>query len=214
MFLVSTPWLFFSGMDIGHKTDCDVKIFFFTTISLYNTNWGTAGKVLSTIALLWGSRYFLFVLLGLYSNELPSAGFQVPALPYPVVKKFEELTTYYLSNLELVTSIQTWHLLAVALVLGVLAIVSIERTIAINNIDLSSGYITAAGQLIPMIAGIYALLASVVRAHKGMLEMLLLAMLYAIAMALYLPVKLSIGASNVLRSFLVQRRTGQYTVEA
>lgn len=216
MFLVSTPWLFFSGMGIGHKANCDVQIYLFTTISLYDTNLSTAGKVLSVVAFLSGSGYIIFVLLGLYNNELPSAGFPVPALPYLPIKKIVESTTYRLPNLKCTTSIkkQTWHLLVVAFAMGALSIFSIERTIAINNIDLSSGHITAAGQLIPMIAGIYAFLASVVRADTGILEMFLLALLYIVAMALYKPVKLSISASKGLWKFLGKKWPGQYATEA
>ncbi|KAI9861364.1 MAG: hypothetical protein M1813_005261 [Trichoglossum hirsutum] len=134
MITAAQPWLYFKGLDTGHKPGCIVKVFFFTGINVYNHVWRTFWKVGSVIECLMGISFFIggvtVMIVGLFSQgDESDQDNDAAKIAQKLVLTFGQLIT------------------------GVITIVQVEMTIKVNRIDLSSATLLSSGQLIPLLIG-------------------------------------------------------------
>lgn len=132
--IATQPWLYFIGVNSGSRAGCDVRIFFFGSISVYG-KWRTFGKVFSVLGCLCG-----FGALAAAVNIL-LAGTVPPDLNDD--NDHRNTAVYILSFIQLVT--------------GTISILMVEMTIRINNVDMGSISLLDSGQLIPTLIGIFTL---------------------------------------------------------
>ncbi|KAH0543557.1 hypothetical protein FGG08_002118 [Glutinoglossum americanum] len=134
MITAAQPWLYFKGLDTGHKHGCVVKVFFFTGINVYNHVWRTFWKVGSVVECLLGVTFFftgiVVIIVGLFSVDESSE---------PESGAAKIASKLFLTFGQLVT--------------GIITIVQVEMTIRVNSIDLSSVDLMSSGQLIPFLIG-------------------------------------------------------------
>jgi hypothetical protein len=147
MIIFAECWVWFKGVDIGHRDGCIVKIYFlFFKVNVENKTWRTMFKIESIVACVVGAGVLLYGLFLLYSGwfgEKVDDGGTTKA-------KNEKATIYTLNGM----------LMAFQLVTGALAILQIEMTLKINDIDIQGAPLTSSGQLIPFVAGIFTLAAT------------------------------------------------------
>jgi hypothetical protein len=145
MITVAECWVWFKGVDIGHREGCTVKIFVvFLKVNVYNTTLRTIFKVKSVLANIIGA---IFV-IRLVCKWLGS-----------VVRFRIEGTEGGSSKPKAYGYMLEAGLTVFQLIFGVFAILQIELTIKINNISVSAP-ITSSGQLIPLVAGVFTLAAT------------------------------------------------------
>ncbi|KAH0551417.1 hypothetical protein GP486_007368 [Trichoglossum hirsutum] len=134
MITAAQPWLYFKGLDTGHKSGCTVKVFFFTGINVYNHVWRTFWKVGSIVECLMGLSFFIagviVMIAGLFnSGDDSERDGDASKIAQRMVLTFGQLIT------------------------GVITIVQVEMTIKVNHIDLSQSTLISSGQLIPFLIG-------------------------------------------------------------
>ncbi|KAI9773182.1 MAG: hypothetical protein M1840_008303 [Geoglossum simile] len=147
MITAAQPWLYFKGLDQGHKDGCVVKVFFFTGINVYNHVWRTLWKIGSVIECLVG---FSFLLAGI--GTILWGFFGV---------KNEAGSRENESHGDLASIFTKASLTFGQLVLGTITIVQVEMTIKVNKINLSSNGsgLLSSGQFIPFLIGLLTIVA-------------------------------------------------------
>jgi hypothetical protein len=142
MITAAQPWLYFKGLDDGHKPGCVVKVFFFTGINVYNHVWRTFWKIGSVIECLAGFTFFLAGIGIIFWGLLGVKG--------------EGGSRENESSHDWAAVFAKASLTFGQLVLGTITIVQVEMTIKVNKIDLSSGGggLLASGQFIPFLIGL------------------------------------------------------------
>ncbi|KAH0551611.1 hypothetical protein GP486_007172 [Trichoglossum hirsutum] len=155
MITAAQPWLYFKGLDIGHKPNCVVKVFFFTGINVYNHVWRTIWKVGSGFECLTG--FYFFVLGGaIIVRELFGQG-ERSGLD-------NDISTWTAGRKVLMTFAQ--------LITGITSIVQVEMTIRVNRIEFSSTTLLSSGQLIPLLIGCLTVVAACGHGPKSLVKWL------------------------------------------
>jgi hypothetical protein len=151
IYLLALPWLFWKGIDISRKQGCDLKVFFFGTVHLYDKVWRFMEKIFSILGAVVGVLIIVSLAIEIRKYARGTVG------------------SWYLTH-----GGHTHYVRSIFLALssGILAIVFVEKTITLNDIDMSAGPITAAGQLIPLIIGSYVLFVTVMSILKKGLRLL------------------------------------------
>ncbi|KAI9778730.1 MAG: hypothetical protein M1839_007961 [Geoglossum umbratile] len=141
MITSAQPWLYFRGLDNGHKTGCVVKVFFFTGINVYNHVWRTFWKIGSVIECLVGFSFFLggigVILWGFFGVK-GDGGSRENESPGDLASIFTKAS-----------------LTLGQLVLGAITITQVEMTIKVNKINLPirGDNLITSGQFIPFLIG-------------------------------------------------------------
>ena len=147
MIIFAECYVWFKGIDVGHKDGCVVRIYFlFFKVNVENRRWRTIFKIESIIACIVGLGGLIYALFGLYSNGFGKSGADGAGTQI----KDRKATVLTLNAV----------LMAFQLVTGTFAILQIEMTLKVNNIEVSSTPLTSSGQLIPFVAGIFTLAAT------------------------------------------------------
>jgi hypothetical protein len=169
-FMAATPWLFFFGIDIGKKPGCDIKACFFGNIYLYHHGWQTAAKVISIFATIlatcsiFGCLSILFLHWDIFIRRI-SERWMVSSEDDEDEDDAVSLAASTKSSIS-DTRAGRFFLLSVFILPPSIAIWFIEKTIQANNLDMSSGSISAAGQLIPLVVGAYILFTTIMTLLK------------------------------------------------
>ncbi|KAH6665976.1 hypothetical protein B0J14DRAFT_204911 [Halenospora varia] len=147
-------WLWFKGMDIGKKEGCVLHVYFlFWKVNIYNWKWRTVFKIQSVVTTLVGAVFMPHKFLKHWATlrRITKAIFgnhqNVPneTSSIEVDKPGEKIAR--------------WALTSFLLFFGVIAIIQVEMTIKVNTIGLKVS-LTDSGQLVPLVAGIWAVLAT------------------------------------------------------
>lgn len=173
IFLFSTPYLFFVGAENGRKANCQIKVFFFAEINLYQHSWQVIGNIASVFCTILGVICCGYgaLLVGL------ALGYSKDPLELEANSSRGEGNLVDTAHSHLLHTRQRWKarevcsptyslLIGIAVLYGATAIAFIEKTIRINNLDMSAGPITAAGQLIPLVIRAYVLFLTVMALLK------------------------------------------------
>jgi hypothetical protein len=168
-FFFSVPYLFFAAMDNGRKAECEIKVFAFKELDLYRHRWQVTGRVCSIVGIFLGIIQCLVlasVLKGARRvTQSHEDGRQVGMADRADSTTFIEAR----EDMESKSRQKSRLLRALSLVLilsGAVAIAFIEKTIQINNLDMSAGPITAGGQFIPLVIGAYVLFLTIMAVLK------------------------------------------------
>ncbi len=203
-FSIVTPiWLYFVGLDRGHREECVAKLFIYANINMYNHRWVTFLKVMAILSLggVFATRPMAGFGMGVggwkaaqgekkddevktgnhadegHGDETRGEGGGDEETPHTgeahgIVRTDEDwnaLWTDWNDNVarEIAKRQQPlrekrtvlWTQRAYILLFGAwgfgLTILWVERTLIINHIDLSSSKIYSAGQLSPLLVGIF-----------------------------------------------------------
>ncbi|KAH8647603.1 hypothetical protein BGZ60DRAFT_521269 [Tricladium varicosporioides] len=147
-------WLWFKGVDMGKKEGCILRVYFlFWEVNIYNSKWRTFFQMESVVTTAIGAIFMLLKFLkhcvkfGRIMKAIFRNDQSIPRENSSIVddKAGEEIAR--------------WILTGFLLLLGVIAIMQVERTIKINSIDLKVS-LTDSGQFIPLVAGIWTVLAT------------------------------------------------------
>jgi hypothetical protein len=138
-------WVWFVGVDYGQRAGCEVKLFFFFhAINLSDKIWRIIFKIASVVACVLG----VFV-LGSYFirfwNKVTKKECDVE------VKDID--TPAGIGDND--TGVLRVGMTMFQLLFGIFAIVQVEMTLKSNHVDLPGSPISAMGQLIPFVGGIY-----------------------------------------------------------
>lgn len=133
--IATQPWLYFIGVDSGRRIGCDVRVFFFGSISVYG-KWREFGRAFSIIGLFCGLGALAAAVNVLLAGTVP------PDLNDDN-NNHRNTAVYVLSFIQFVT--------------GTISILMVEMTIRTNNVDMESISLLDSGQLIPTLIGIFTL---------------------------------------------------------
>ncbi|TKA81631.1 hypothetical protein B0A49_01265 [Cryomyces minteri] len=134
------PWLYFGLLHQGYREGCLVRIFVYAPFSIYNPHWVAFGKTVSILGCL---GILISLPLSLWTIVYGLRAGWNGGSPIGNIRRTGTLAT-----------------VIKALFLGLLGISSIiftEKTIQLNNIDLSGSPLTSASQLIPFLVGLFSL---------------------------------------------------------
>lgn len=154
MIIFGQCWLWFRGVDIGQKEGCTVKVFaLFFAVDIQNKTWRTIFKIESVIGCVVAVRFLLYGLFNCLKNAAGKKGDNSTgddSRDKVCSCKDEESVGYTVKA----------GLTALQLVFGTIAIVQIEMTMKVSNIDVSAAPLTSSGQLISLLMGIFNLAAT------------------------------------------------------
>lgn len=143
VFLLALPWHSFKRIDAGRKSNCEIKVWCWHSVYVYHAAYRNFTKAFSIIGAVFGVLSLASVYLA-FTNTISLARFGVSD---------DWLRTLGRSSRKLYLSCA----LGCTLPTGLLAIPFIEKTIQINDLNMSEGPITAASQLVPLVIGSYVL---------------------------------------------------------
>lgn len=151
-FVCSMPWQTFKGLDIGTKPGCSIKFFFFASLNPNKRGWRIFGRYSAISTVIVSPLIILLVLDTLWTHRRK----EMERRRHRNGDR-EHLNDYYYPQPALSPwariNRSVWTLLASAC-----AVAFIEMTIIVNDMDMSAGLITSAGQFIPLTIGAYVLL--------------------------------------------------------
>jgi hypothetical protein len=151
IYCVIQPWLYFAIPRQGYKDGCPAKIFVYAPFSLYNTHWVGFTKAAAIITCISGAILIPFF-LGTICYGILDGLRAKPSQP-----KGPSRTTS--GDPELIDkALLKWIAGVVKVGIGFgggSSIAFIEETIRLNHIDLSGAPLTATGQLIPFVVGLF-----------------------------------------------------------
>jgi hypothetical protein len=152
---VIQPWLYFTIPRQGYKDGCPAKIFVYAPFSLYNTHWVGFTKAMAILGSI-SSAIFILVFLSSICY-----GIWDGLRSEPSQTKDPGRTTSEDPD-QIDKAVLKWIARVVKLGIGFSggsSIAFVEETIRINHIDLSGAPLTATGQLIPFVVGLFSVVA-------------------------------------------------------
>lgn len=154
MIIFAECWVWFKGVDIAHKEGCVIKVFaIFFEVDVYNNRWRTFFKIQSVASCIVGIIFLPGGLFRIYTSLF--------AKKCNDTKDEDDKAVIFLLKVGL-TGFQ--------LLFGAFAILQIEMTMRINNINVSATPLTSSGQLIPLVMGIFTLAATVWAGFNYLIE--------------------------------------------
>lgn len=165
-FFASQPWIYFKIIRQGSKSICDPKIWILKSFSLYSSHWigfmkfsamfGTIFAPSFIIVALTAAGRDLFKLKGASGPPPPERESILSIEPRTIKESLKfawEVTKEFFKRIREVS--RGAKLLIFVFPGQLLVILSIERTIQANNIDLNSAPLISTSQLIPFLVGIF-----------------------------------------------------------
>jgi hypothetical protein len=154
MIIFAECWVWFKGVDIAYKEGCVIKVFaIFFEVNVYNNRWRTFFKIQSVASCIVGTIFLLGILFRVYISLF--------------VKKRNDVEDEDDKAATLLLKVGSTGF---QLLVGAFAILQIEMTMKINNIDVSATPLTSSGQLIPLTGGIFILAATIGAGFKYLIE--------------------------------------------
>jgi hypothetical protein len=138
--IVANCWVWFAGVDLGRKEGCDIKIYLFHPVSIYNHAWQSFLRVLAAMSC---AVALFFLMTGCM------------AIGWTLTTEDEEDEDEEKQNIKAAALSTVFQIL-----IGIVVITETEMTIEINDIQLKET-LQSSGQLIPFVIGIFSLLATV-----------------------------------------------------
>jgi len=138
--IVANCWVWFAGVDLGRKEGCDIKIYFFHPVSIYNHAWQSFLRVLAAMSCIVA---LFFLMTGCM------------AIGWTLTTPDEEDEDDGKQSMKAAALSTVFQIL-----IGILAITETEMTIEFNDIQMKET-LQSSGQLIPFVIGFFSLLATV-----------------------------------------------------
>ncbi|KAL3478264.1 hypothetical protein BJX99DRAFT_256589 [Aspergillus californicus] len=138
------PWLYFTLARQGYRPGCEVRIFFFAYFDFYNKPWQGFLKAMAVLYCLLGSLLIYLAGKGFWAVLRGQE-----AVPYPDEPSAHEGPGNYLRRSA--AKVFTFAILAPA---GIVTIITGEKVLSGNSIDLSDSPLGSSSQLIPLIVGL------------------------------------------------------------
>ena len=183
-FLFSQPWLYFVIINQGTKPLCTARIWIFTPIDIYSKGWIAALKSISIIGIIAAVLLMSFAVYSIgyglsvsrteqrdteasdCGSRSPSRSETPPSTPTGSTEQRRSTKAVFLALPAMfiaivLRGIQVLGSRFVLLLLQSFAIAFVEKTIRINQIDLSSAPLTATSQLLPFLVGVFSLISVV-----------------------------------------------------
>lgn len=164
VFSLSQPWLYFKILDQGRKAGCDPKVWVFAPIHIYSPSWVRFLRFFAIINAITGILYLpwaiVFMLRGLVQlwrgvdGEADAGENQQPTDSREHKDTLQESATVPTRWLHFKINI-TAKLIVGYLFLYPCFIAFVEKTILINQLDLSSAPLNSASQLIPFLVAVF-----------------------------------------------------------
>jgi flagellar basal body-associated protein FliL len=158
------PWLYFTAFYQGYKASCPVYFWLFRRFDIYVSSWAKFSKFSAILSCVLG---FLFLIAGIvlivwgfiqpFQKARPANERPTQEVDLSDDEKEEDLLEKYFprggKNRMIVSG--SYYLAA-----GGFSILSIELTLSVNKVDITSP-LTVAGQLIPFLIGLLSLLTNI-----------------------------------------------------
>jgi hypothetical protein len=149
--IVANCWVWFAGVDLGRKEGCDIKIYFFHPVSIYNHAWQSFLRVLAAMSCAV-ALFFLVTGCMAIGWTLTTSDEEDEEEEEEEEEEDEDDEKQSMNAAALSTVFQ--------ILIGIVAISETEMTIEINDIQMKET-LQSSGQLIPFVIGIFSLLATV-----------------------------------------------------
>jgi hypothetical protein len=153
---VIQPWLYFTIPRQGYKDGCPAKIFLYAPFSVYNTHWVGFTKATAILGSISSAILILVFLSSIYHGILDGLRAEPPQTKDP-----GKTTSGHLEQI-INKTVLKWSARYLKVVIGfsgASSIAFVEETIRVNHIDLSGAPLTATGQLIPFVVGLFSVVA-------------------------------------------------------
>jgi hypothetical protein len=154
------PWLYFSGVDQGIKEGCSLTVQNPVPYEVHDQRYSVAQQVWSVFLVVISAATLLPAVTLLswdIMDEIDPKALTDEQLPW-LARKLKRVVNRYAVGRFKLSPIRLRYLWVIGqIILGPISIVSIEGTIALNDIDLSAAPLDSAGQLIPFLAGAFSL---------------------------------------------------------
>jgi hypothetical protein len=161
-------WLYFSGLHLGHNPDCEAKVNFYGNINMYDYHWvallraisifgAIATPIILGLSLAYTiSGFTLFTLRKTHSHK----EINKPKAPTGVQKATRIYINFRRRVLDASLTYNTLkgralNFLLWCVFLIISTVVWVEKTIQVNNIDLSETPILSSSQLIALLVAIF-----------------------------------------------------------
>jgi hypothetical protein len=164
IYQIMSPYVAFDAWEQGRQPGCGAKFIFFASIDAYSLGWTIFIKISWTISALGMGAYFLAFAGYTLTKWMASWGISIASVDKVVAKVDGWLDEYHDESDD---KDELWILRIGGVGLGAMGISFLEATIWKNNITFEDVHIADAGQLIPLLIGVFTLVGTAADAVKA-----------------------------------------------